>query len=107
MVSCDLSNFGCSGGYLSNSIDHLFNEGVTTDQCFPYLDKDSKCTYRKCSDSREEYKKYYCKPGTLVLAPHPLQIQKELMNNGPMMVGLTVYEDFLSYASGIYEYTAG
>jgi cathepsin B len=29
------------------------------------------------------------------------------MKNGPMMVGLTVFEDFLNYDSGIYEYTTG
>lgn len=29
------------------------------------------------------------------------------MTNGPMMVGLTVYEDFMNYESGIYEYTTG
>ena len=29
------------------------------------------------------------------------------MTRGPMMVGLTVYEDFLNYAHGIYHYTTG
>lgn len=29
------------------------------------------------------------------------------MTHGPMMVGLVVYEDFLSYQSGIYQQTAG
>lgn len=29
------------------------------------------------------------------------------MTNGPMMVGLTVYEDFMNYKSGIYKYTTG
>lgn len=29
------------------------------------------------------------------------------MNNGPMMVGMAVYEDFLNYESGVYEYIVG
>lgn len=29
------------------------------------------------------------------------------MKNGPMMVGLSVYEDFYNYHSGVYEYTTG
>ena len=35
------------------------------------------------------------------------EIQDELMTNGPMMVGLSVYEDFYSYKSGVYHYTTG
>lgn len=34
-------------------------------------------------------------------------IKRELMENGPMMVGLTVYEDFMNYEKGVYEYTTG
>ena len=29
------------------------------------------------------------------------------MINGPMMVGLSVFEDFISYGGGVYEYVAG
>ena len=29
------------------------------------------------------------------------------MTNGPMQVGLTVYEDFMNYKAGIYHYTTG
>lgn len=34
-------------------------------------------------------------------------IMLDLMNNGPASVGFIVYTDFLSYESGIYEYTYG
>ena len=37
----------------------------------------------------------------------PAAIQTELMTNGPMMVGMTVYEDFMNYKSGVYKYTTG
>jgi len=29
------------------------------------------------------------------------------MTNGPMMVGMTVYADFMSYEKGVYSYTTG
>jgi hypothetical protein len=106
MVACSLDSYGCDGGFLVSSVDFLVNEGVTTEQCLPYKDKDSRCNF-KCSNKSESYTKYYCKPGTLKVATDIESIQKELYNHGPMMVGLTVWEDFLSYASGIYEYTAG
>lgn len=29
------------------------------------------------------------------------------MTNGPMMVGFTVYEDFMTYSSGVYQHVTG
>ncbi|VDM75817.1 unnamed protein product [Strongylus vulgaris] len=34
-------------------------------------------------------------------------IQKEIMTNGPVEAGYTVYEDFYQYTSGVYVHTAG
>jgi hypothetical protein len=67
MVNCDYNNYGCTGGYLVNAIDFILTEGVTTADCVPYVDKDSTCSY-KCTNKSAEYKKYYCKPGTLRIA---------------------------------------
>ena len=35
------------------------------------------------------------------------EIIKELVKNGPMMVGLMIYEDFMNYGEGIYVQTTG
>jgi len=43
----------------------------------------------------------------LIILAQTEEIQLELMNNGPMMVGMAVYEDFLNYESGVYEYIVG
>ncbi len=106
MVSCDFENYACDGGFLAPSLEFLTTEGVVSDTCVPYKDKSGKCTH-KCQNKDEEYKKYYCKPGTMKILTDPETIQEELMNHGPMMVGLSVFEDFLSYEKGVYEYTAG
>lgn len=35
------------------------------------------------------------------------EIQGELMTKGPLMVGLSVYEDFTSYKEGVYSHVTG
>ncbi len=35
------------------------------------------------------------------------EIRSELKKNGPLMMGLMIYEDFLNYESGIYKQTTG
>lgn len=35
------------------------------------------------------------------------EILSDLMENGPLMVGLQIFEDFMSYESGIYQQTTG
>jgi len=38
---------------------------------------------------------------------NPADIQTEIMTNGPVEVAFTVYADFLTYKSGVYQYTSG
>jgi cathepsin B len=35
------------------------------------------------------------------------EIKRELRENGPMMMGLEIYEDFMNYKSGIYKQVTG
>ncbi len=62
------------------------------------------CTYQ-CDDSSVEYKKYSCKIGSMRILTDFDEIKAELVINGPMMVGFTIYEDFLSYSIGEYHPT--
>jgi cathepsin B len=43
----------------------------------------------------------------MVIATTHKEIMTELYHNGPMMVGLMIYEDFMNYGSGIYKHVAG
>eukprot|EP00818_Percolomonas_sp_WS_P006723 CAMPEP_0117447834 /NCGR_PEP_ID=MMETSP0759-20121206/7082_1 /TAXON_ID=63605 /ORGANISM="Percolomonas cosmopolitus, Strain WS" /LENGTH=201 /DNA_ID=CAMNT_0005240187 /DNA_START=35 /DNA_END=636 /DNA_ORIENTATION=+ len=36
MVSCDHSDYGCRGGYLTNAWKYLEQTGIVTDKCMPY-----------------------------------------------------------------------
>jgi len=64
MVACSFENYGCDGGYLTNAVDTLMNDGTVTYECQPYRNHMNKCEY-KCVDKSLEYKRYYCEPGTL------------------------------------------
>ena len=102
MVDCSLENFACQGGYLMNALDYLMNEGTVSEECQPYKEEQRPCTY-KCHKKQTEFKKYFCAPGTLKILTTKEQIKHEIMNNGPVMVGLSVFEDFLNYAKGDYK----
>jgi len=106
MVNCDFENFGCNGGYMVPAIDFLITEGVTHNECMSYQGGPEKCHFR-CDDDTDHYDKYYCKPGTLNIETEIAGMQKDLYENGPIMVGMMVYEDLYNYEEGIYEYTTG
>lgn len=74
----------------------------------PYQDRDSACTF-KCINTDKDYlkSKHYCKPGSLKILTTSDEIQRELLTSGPLQVGLSVYEDFTSYKSGVYHHVAG
>ena len=105
MVNCAFENYGCMGGYLIPSVDFLITEGVATDTCKPYLYDKGKCDF-KC-ESQEEYTKYYCEASSLKIMTTIEEMQREIYRNGPIMVGLTVWEDMYNYGSGIYSPTYG
>lgn len=64
MVSCDKSNYGCSGGHLDAAWDYLEKYGVVSETCFPYAAGNGLapvCIDGICMDAKTEvYKKYKC-----------------------------------------------
>lgn len=46
--------------------------------------------------------RYYCKVGSMKIMTDLNDIKADLRQNGPIMLGLMIYEDFLNYESGIY-----
>lgn len=102
LVSCDMTDNGCGGGYLANAWKYLEKTGVVTDGCFPYgagAGKPTSCTH-SCVDG-ETYTKYKT-TDTFQLETEE-DIQKAIMTDGPVEAGFTVYKSFMSYQSGVYE----
>jgi len=81
---------------------YLENKGIVTDTCYPYASgrgREFECQ-TKC-DNGEPWLKYTCKTTTVEATKVP-EIKSDIFNNGPVETGFTVYEDFMSYKSGIY-----
>ena len=133
LTCCDSCGFGCDGGWLDMAWRWFQSTGVTTggeygskDWCnaysFPKCEHHAEGKYPPCGESQEtpecvkqcqegypvEYEKdkhffgeaYYVQGGIDA-------IKTELMTNGPLEVSFFVYEDFLTYKSGIYKHVAG
>lgn len=38
-------NFGCNGGWMTDAIDYVIDNGITTEDQYKYTGKDDTCTY--------------------------------------------------------------
>jgi cathepsin B len=109
MVSCDKSDLGCNGGYLDNSWNYLVNTGIVEDSCYPYTSGNGqtgtcKLNGTKCTDGVTVAKKY--KAASFRTYTSVNDIKNDIFTYGPVETGFLVYQDFLSYKSGIYKKTS-
>jgi len=125
LVSCDAYDGGCNGGMLETAWDYAQYSGLVTEDCFPYLttqggpiptcapnqqpcldfvntpDCPAKCTNNETlSSSKHFVASVYSVSGVD-------QIAAEITQHGPLEASFTVFEDFLNYKSGVYQYTSG
>jgi len=121
---CSTCGFGCGGGYPNEAWQYWVESGVVTEQCSPYSlpgcdhhIPNSKhpcpsqeyptppCT-QQCVDGEQwaEAKQY---GATAYGVEGAEDVQQEIFQNGPVETQFTVYEDFLSYKSGVYRHTTG
>ena len=109
MVACDNWNMGCNGGNLFLAWKlFIWNNGIVSDSCYPYTAGDGvveTCRKSCVTPPGEPWRKYKC--SSLVNPSGADAIRSEVQANGPVETGFTVYEDFMSYKSGIYHHTTG
>lgn len=124
---------GCNGGYPSAAWSYWKNTGIvtgwlynTTEYCLPYTfapcnhHVDGK--YPNCSSTKptpkctktciSSYGTNYTQDkhhgaSAYSIANNVAKIQTEIMTNGPVEVSFTVYNDFLTYKSGVYHHVSG
>lgn len=108
MVSCDTTDYGCGGGYMENAWQYLQNTGIVADTCFPYTAGDGTAApcATTCTDG-SAFTKYKCTQGSVVNPTTVDEIKSEIYNHGPVEGAFSVYEDFYSYTSGVYEHVTG
>ena len=92
-----------SGWSMTPACDYLKNNGVPDEACFSYSDHNQPCN--TCSD-------WESRIGDTKIPSwsHTMDINKmkeNIVNNGPQITGMAVYEDFWDYRSGVYEYIEG
>jgi C1A family cysteine protease len=89
---------GCSGWYLDTSMNLLKNYGVANESDCKYLAYESACP----STAQPVHK-----IGSWASTTDKGTIQNALAKYGLVYVGFAVYNDFMSYSGGYYEYKSG
>jgi len=102
LVSCSKNDFGCDGGTLYGSWDHLQSVGITLDACVPYSGLNDTCPV-KCADG-SALKIFKSVANTITLIKGDVErIKTEIIKGGPVVTTMVeIYSDFFSYGSGIY-----
>ncbi|XP_015784847.1 cathepsin B isoform X2 [Tetranychus urticae] len=127
LACCDSCGDGCNGGYPESAWEYYESDGVVSgglyqgQGCQPYSiapcehhvkgprpacsEQDTPQCSNKCvssySKSFKQDKHYGRK--TYSVSSDPKQIMKEIMTNGPVTAAFTVYADFPTYKSGVYQ----
>ena len=106
LVSCDgglFGNDGCGGGFLSRVWSYLESHGIPLDSCVPYTSGDND---ESGSCPKSENCSFYKATGVTAY-DGPANIQAGLLEGGPVETCFDVYQDFMSYSSGVYVHTTG
>lgn len=101
---CDAGD--CNGGYIGQAADWMVSIGTTTEACWPYTASNGPCS-GWCPDpimGRTNNWEYAC--GTYWIIDIT-KIKEALVNHGPLVTGMDVYEDFYGYSGGVYQHTWG
>eukprot|EP00698_Gefionella_okellyi_P020760 TRINITY_DN656_c0_g1_i2.p1 TRINITY_DN656_c0_g1~~TRINITY_DN656_c0_g1_i2.p1 ORF type:complete len:613 (+),score=84.62 TRINITY_DN656_c0_g1_i2:180-1841(+) len=108
LVSCDTTDDGCQGGQLQNAWNFMAKKGVVSDACFPYSagDGDAPACQKSCSNGGS-WTPYFVQEGSVTTVSDVASIQTAIMQTGPVEASFTVYQDFMSYSSGVYQHTSG
>lgn len=109
---CDLSEaflFFCGGGECSSGLtlleaaNFLISDGVTDERCFPYNDYNMPCSDR----SSNWYSRILKVSKSGYVSPNIGSIKNALLEYGPLVTSMKVYDDFSYYYGGIYEHVSG
>jgi C1A family cysteine protease len=97
-IDCNFGGSSCSGGWMSDVYDLYRVVGAVSQTCYPYRNGvDGTCDQDACDfllniDGHEE------------IDTSVASIKTHLMTNGPIAVGMTVFNDFYYYGGGCYEH---
>jgi hypothetical protein len=102
-VATSTSN-GCNGGAPTDALDYIQSNGIASEASFPYQGTQLACP-ANLPESIVKISGYHSVAVVSDLTSMIASIKAEIYNNGPVMVYVTVYPDFVSYTSGVYTHT--
>jgi len=127
---CTSCGMGCNGGYPSAAWSYWVNQGLVSGGnykgggCFPYqlancdhhttgkygpcpaIVPTPTCT-KKCENGADWTKEKRHGKTSYGVPARVADIQNEIMTHGPVEVAFTVYQDFLTYKTGVYKHVSG
>lgn len=98
LVSCG-PGYGCGGGWANKSFEWMHETGgALPESCFPYIAENGSCD-DKCPD----WENYLLPVGDYWTAVNQSvdAIKQALIENGPLVADVAVYDDWFGYRSGI------
>lgn len=118
---CTSCGYGCNGGYPSAAWNFYYGYGIVTGGNYdskkgcksyseaPYVQGRTPACMKKCDYG---YNITYNKDKNFAksayrIAPNEDQIKYELITNGPVEAAFAVYQDFMSYKTGVYHHVTG
>ena len=132
LTCCSSCGFGCDGGYQSKAWDYWKDTGITTggpygdtDTCQPYFlppcDHHITGSYGECPADAEapscvtdctggngaNYSSDLIKGKSSYSIVGEENMMQEIYENGSIEASFTVYEDFVTYSSGVYQHVTG
>jgi len=119
MVTCGPDD-GCDGGDAGDAFQYAQSTGLVTARCYPYtiptcppaqepcmdfVDTPS-CT-QQCVDNEQWSSSKHFLSDAYGVSSDEAQIRAEMFAHGPVEACFDVYEDFLSYKTGVYSHQTG
>ena len=132
LTCCSSCGYGCNGGYPSSAWSYWKNTGIVTGglygdktTCQPYFlpmcdhhiegshgtcpdTVDTPSCVKNCDDGNKgDYTSDLIKASSAYSVSGEANIMKDIYNNGSVEASFTVYDDFVTYKSGIYQHVTG
>ncbi|MGA2940378.1 MAG: PKD domain-containing protein, partial [Syntrophobacteraceae bacterium] len=109
----------CSGGFIQDAANYISTAGLPIEACFPYLATDpftdpadasttNACpayttdAYQTIGNGNTSAAWTWVNQGVNYATPD--QLKAAIYNYGPIVVTMTVYDDFFSYSTGVYSH---
>jgi hypothetical protein len=99
-IDCNYGYSSCSGGWWEDVYDMYMAFGPVKEFCYRYIGADGECAEDTCPVVTTI-------DGYSYINTSVTSIKTNLMSNGPIAVGMVVYDDFSWYGGGCYEHEPG